>query len=75
MRWIDFGLGGLEADALRLVREGERDLALLYERLAESGQLFGYEVHKRFYEIGTPESLQETEAFLRRSVSASSIVR
>lgn len=66
MRWIDYGLGGLKADALRLVDEGERDLAILYSQLAEAGELFGYEATERFYEIGTPESLVEADAFLRR---------
>jgi NDP-sugar pyrophosphorylase family protein len=65
MQWIDYGLGGLQSSALGLVGEEERDLARLYHRLAESNELFGYEVTERFYEIGTPESLAETDAFLR----------
>jgi NDP-sugar pyrophosphorylase family protein len=65
MRWIDYGLGGLEADALSAVGEQERDLAGLYRRLAELGQLCGYEASERFYEIGTPSGLRETDAFLR----------
>ena len=65
MRWIDYGLGGLEQGALDAVSADEADLAVLYRRLAERGELFGYEVTERFYEIGTPEALAETEAFLR----------
>lgn len=65
MRWIDYGLGGLTASALELVPEGEHDLSALYGRLAELEELCGYEVHDRFYEIGSPESLAETDAFLR----------
>jgi NDP-sugar pyrophosphorylase family protein len=65
MRWIDYGLGGLEVSALDLVELNENDLAVLYKKLAEIGQLCGFEVHQRFYEIGTPESLAETELFLR----------
>jgi NDP-sugar pyrophosphorylase family protein len=65
MRWIDYGLGGLEASALELVPRDERDLSQLYTRLAQLGELSGYEIHDRFYEIGSPESLAETEAFLR----------
>jgi NDP-sugar pyrophosphorylase family protein len=65
MRWIDYGLGGLEHRALDVVSSGEPDLAVLYRRLAERGELFGYEVTERFYEIGTPEALAETDAFLR----------
>jgi NDP-sugar pyrophosphorylase family protein len=65
MHWIDYGLGGLEAQALELVDEGERDLAVLYKRLAATGELCAYEAQERFYEIGRPEGLAETDAFLR----------
>jgi NDP-sugar pyrophosphorylase family protein len=67
MRWIDYGLGGLHASALRLVGEDECDLASLYRLLAERGELCGYEAHERFYEIGSPDSLAETDGFLRAS--------
>ena len=67
MSWIDYGLGGLEARALDAVGGEERDLAMLYERLAERGELLGFEATERFYEIGTPEALAETDAFLLRS--------
>jgi NDP-sugar pyrophosphorylase family protein len=65
MRWIDYGLGGLTARALAAVDERESDLSALYTRLAELRQLCGYEASERFYEIGTPASLAETDAFLR----------
>ena len=65
MKWIDYGLGGLEARALDLVAEDERDLAVLYQHLAATGELCAYEVQERFYEIGRPEGLAETDAFLR----------
>jgi NDP-sugar pyrophosphorylase family protein len=70
MRWIDYGLGGLEAKALELVRPEERDLSALYKRLAEEGLLYGYEATERFFEIGTPDGLAETDRFLRASLSA-----
>jgi len=66
MHWIDYGLGGLTADALTVVDENEPDLACLYQRLASLGRLAGYEASERFYEIGTPSGLRETDAFLRR---------
>jgi N-acetyl-alpha-D-muramate 1-phosphate uridylyltransferase len=69
MRWIDYGLGGLAKDALTLVADTERDLAPLYKLLAENHALFGYEAHRRFYEIGTPDGLAETEAFLANDSS------
>jgi MurNAc alpha-1-phosphate uridylyltransferase len=65
MRWIDYGLGGLTAAALELVPESESDLAPLYSELARRGELCGHETFKRFYEIGTPVALRETDAFLR----------
>jgi len=65
MRWIDYGLGGLDVSSLALVDSSEPDLVTLYRRLAEEGQLCGYEVAERFFEIGTPEALAETERFLR----------
>lgn len=65
MRWIDYGLGGLRRDAVERFAEESDDLADLYHELSCSGDLFGFEVADRFYEIGTPESLAETEAFLQ----------
>ena len=64
MRWIDYGLGGLTARALERVPASEGDLAVLYERLAQRGELLGFEASERFYEIGTAPALSETEAFL-----------
>ncbi len=65
MEWIDYGLGGLESVALDRVPASERDLAMLYERLAAAGELLGFPAGERFYEIGTPAALAETEVFLR----------
>jgi NDP-sugar pyrophosphorylase family protein len=64
MNWIDYGLGGLLADALERVSDTENELASLYQALAQRGELFGYPVSERFYEIGTPAALEETDAFL-----------
>jgi NDP-sugar pyrophosphorylase family protein len=64
MRWIDYGLGALRADALDLPGD---DLADVYGALALRGELYGYEATERFYEIGTPGSLAETAAFLSSS--------
>jgi len=61
MAWIDYGLGALRAEALTF---GGDDLADVYSKLAARGQLVGYAATERFYEIGTPESLAETSAFL-----------
>ena len=65
MRWIDYGLGGLEAAALGRVSASETDLATLYRDLAATGDLCGFEASERFYEIGTPGALAEADTFLR----------
>jgi NDP-sugar pyrophosphorylase family protein len=65
MSWIDYGLGGLTAEALSFAEDRESELANLYHRLAELGLLCGYEASERFYEIGTPSGLQEADVFLR----------
>jgi NDP-sugar pyrophosphorylase family protein len=65
MHWIDYGLGALQASAVASSDPANNDLAELYHRLAERGLLFGFEATERFYEIGTPAALAETERFLR----------
>jgi len=64
MRWIDYGLGGLTQEALGAVGGDVGDLSDLYHELAGRGVLFGSVASERFYEIGTPEALAETGAFL-----------
>jgi NDP-sugar pyrophosphorylase family protein len=63
MEWIDYGLSAYRADALS---GGEADLSVIQARLAATGALAAYEVTDRFYEIGTPASLAEADAFLRQ---------
>lgn len=65
MQWIDYGLGGLSARALDAVPAEESDLAILYGSLARRRELCGVVATERFYEIGTPAALAETDAFLR----------
>jgi NDP-sugar pyrophosphorylase family protein len=65
MRHIDYGIGVLSARALDAFPPGEPfDLAAVYERLLANNELIGFEVSERFYEIGSPEGLEETRAFL-----------
>jgi len=65
MRWIDYGLGGLEQAALDLVPPHTRELSDLLHELARAGLLYGFPASERFFEIGTPAALAETETFLR----------
>jgi NDP-sugar pyrophosphorylase family protein len=65
MRHIDYGLGVLTAGALAPVPpDRPSDLVAVYQRLLADGDLAGVEVGDRFYEIGSPEGLEETRAFL-----------
>lgn len=65
MRHIDYGLGVLTESALAPFRDDEPfDLAAVYTRLLAAGELAAFEVFERFYEIGSPEGLEETRAFL-----------
>jgi MurNAc alpha-1-phosphate uridylyltransferase len=66
MEWIDYGLGGLTAGALGRAGAEVSDLSELYRLLARGGELFGFAATERFYEIGTPEALADTAAFLDR---------
>jgi NDP-sugar pyrophosphorylase family protein len=60
MRHIDYGLGILRREVLAGFPGREVfDLANVYEKLALEQQLLGYEVFKRFYEIGSPGGLEE----------------
>jgi len=68
MSWIDYGLGGLERGALELVSAETSDLSDLYHLLAGRGLLYGVLAEERFYEIGTPAALSETESFLSEAL-------
>jgi NDP-sugar pyrophosphorylase family protein len=68
MRHIDWGLGMLKASLVAPRPMDEPwDLAELYEDLATCGRLAGYEMTRRFYEIGSFEGLAETNRLLSAS--------
>jgi MurNAc alpha-1-phosphate uridylyltransferase len=61
--WIDYGLSVYQAGVFE--RCSSADLAAVQRHLAASGDLAAYVAEERFYEIGTPAGLQETQAFFR----------
>ena len=64
-RWIDYGLLAFESRVFD--RDRAADLSDVCSELAARGGLGGFAARERFYEIGTPEALAETDAFLRGS--------
>jgi NDP-sugar pyrophosphorylase family protein len=65
MTHIDYGLGALRAEALVGFPDRERlDLTAVYQDLLVKGELAGYEVTERFYEIGSPAGLEATRRLL-----------
>lgn len=65
MEHIDYGLGGLRAEVFDAYSFDESiDLAVIHQDLIASGQLAGFEVTQRFYEIGSPSGLEETCRYL-----------
>lgn len=65
IKYIDYGLSILKKDVFIGIDQGEVfDLAELYLGLVDKGQMAGYEVSERFYEIGSHEGIEETRQLL-----------
>ena len=70
MHHIDYGLGAFRAGAFDgFPRDAVVDLAEVQKSLVARGQLAGYEVKERFYEIGSPEGWRELDQLLRNAIS------
>jgi len=73
MTHIDYGIALLHRTALDRIPPGRTyDLADLYHALVAEGQMDGYEVSQRFYEIGSPTGLEETRAYLEAKYKSKS---
>lgn len=76
MAHIDFGLSVLSARVLQSHPPGSRfDLADLWRDLSLRGELAGLEVSGRFYEIGSPAGIRDTERHLRSLRAADDLHR
>jgi NDP-sugar pyrophosphorylase family protein len=65
MQYIDYGLGVWNHRAFSSVCAGQFcDLAEISKELLSRGELGGFEVTKRFYEIGSTGGLEETRMYL-----------
>jgi NDP-sugar pyrophosphorylase family protein len=66
MQHIDYGVSLLRRAAIERIPENTVcDLANLMHELVDRGEMIGYEVHRRFYEIGSPQGLLETARYLQ----------
>lgn len=70
MKHIDYGLGVFRAAAFAgCPRDAVVDLAAVQTDLCRRGELAGYEMPERFYEIGSPAGLKELDQLLRNGFS------
>jgi D-sedoheptulose 7-phosphate isomerase len=76
MHHIDYGLALLKRQSLaRIPPDTPFDLGDLYHALVQEGALAGFEVHQRFYEIGSPAGLADTRRFFEEKRSMDFIAR
>lgn len=67
MRHIDYGLSLMTKSAFEPWCETEVfDLADVQSGLIREGEMLGYEVTRRFYEVGSPRGLEEIRAFFEK---------
>jgi NDP-sugar pyrophosphorylase family protein len=66
MHHIDYGLGVFRTGLFTAAGTAETgDLADTYSKLLADGELAGYEVQGRFYEIGSAAGMRDTEQFIQ----------
>jgi NDP-sugar pyrophosphorylase family protein len=63
MQYIDYGLSGFRRELFDHTPK-VFDLAMLFHDLSLQGELAGFEVEQRFYEIGSPRGLYDLEQYL-----------
>jgi NDP-sugar pyrophosphorylase family protein len=62
MHYIDYGLSAFRRAVIE--QSTAADLSTLFHQLSVAGELAGYEVTERFYEIGSPQGLRDLELLL-----------
>ena len=72
MQYIDYGLSCFRRDLFDDLPNS--DLATLFHDLSLQGRLAGFEVHERFYEIGSPAGLHDLEQYLDLCIPAHPLV-
>tara|TARA_B110000503_G_C7168775_1_gene423245 strand:+ start:1113 stop:1826 length:714 start_codon:yes stop_codon:yes gene_type:complete len=65
MTHIDYGLGLIHRSVFDAYNDNHRfSLSQVYNDLSLAGDLYGYEIFQRFYEIGSRQGIIDTNAFL-----------
>lgn len=68
MIYVDYGASILRKKALELIPQNQvYSLEELFSELIKQKELLAYEVHKRFYHIGSPEGLKEFQQYASQS--------
>jgi NDP-sugar pyrophosphorylase family protein len=68
MHYIDYGITFFREDVFRpWMGQSAFDLSLVCHQLAKSGQLDGFEVFERFYEIGSVRGIEEFSQYIRKA--------
>jgi MurNAc alpha-1-phosphate uridylyltransferase len=74
MHYIDYGLGILQSAVLQDYPASQSfDLSKVYNNLSLAGELAGYEVFERFYEIGSHHGIADTQAYLLEKTAKGSL--
>ncbi len=68
LQYIDYGLSCFRRDAFDDLTQA--DLADVFHHLSLQGRLAGFQVHERFYEIGSPAGLRDFEQYLATMTTA-----
>jgi NDP-sugar pyrophosphorylase family protein len=66
MKWIDYGLSVLRREVIEPipVDDAPRDLGEVFHELSVRGDLAGFEVGTRFFEVGSPAGVAALESYL-----------
>jgi NDP-sugar pyrophosphorylase family protein len=68
MRWIDFGFSVLGRGVVESIPSGVvSDLADVFHELSLRGELAGFEVDTRFFEVGSPDGVEQLESYLEHA--------
>ena len=68
LQYIDYGLSCFRRNVFDDLTQA--DLAAVFHDLSLQGRLAGFEVHERFYEVGSPEGLRDFERYLATMTTA-----